>query len=102
MKKKLKSDPLNYWKRTMNPLTDFQYRANLQKPYYWDSILTDISAACRTELNAAPNKGHWEAILATYGYQNTFLKKIEYIDYLWRQSDEFQVQMKEAEEMYGV
>lgn len=100
--KKLKSDTLNYWKRTMNPMTEFQYHANLQKPYYWDSILTDISAACRTELNAEPDRTNWEAILATYGFQHTFLKKMEYIDYLWRQSNEFHSQMKEAEELYVV
>lgn len=86
----------------MNPLTYIQYRNLLQKPSYWDSILTDISATCRTELNAEPDRNNWDAILATYGFQNTFLKQMEYSDYLWRQSDEFHAQMKEAEELYGV
>lgn len=99
----MKSDSLNYWKRTMNlSFTEFQYRVYSQNPHYYDSILTDISAACRTELNADPNRYNWDAILATYGFQDTFHKKIEYGNYLWRQSAEFQMRMKEAEERYDV
>jgi hypothetical protein len=86
----------------MNSLSEIQYRAFLQNPHYFDSILTEISAACRTELNAEPNKSNWYSILATYGVHDIILKKWEYLTYLFSQSPDFHAKMKEAEELYGV